>query len=120
MRSRDEVAREMREAAHAAHGIEVTRATRDATIDGVAVHAGDAIALLDGRLVARSADPVGALGDAAGRLDDVGIATLYGGADAADDELERAAARLREVLPGAEVEVRRGGQPHYPFIVQAE
>jgi hypothetical protein len=120
MGARDEVVGGMREAAGASHGIEVTRATRDATIDGIAVRAGDAIALLDGRLVARGADPIEALSDAARRLEDVGIATLYGGADVKDEDVERAASRLREVLPGAEVEVRRGGQPHYPYIVQAE
>jgi hypothetical protein len=120
MRPRDEVAAEMREAANASHGIEVTRATREATIDGVAVGVGDAIALLDGRLVARSADPVEALGEAAARLTDVGIATVYAGGGVSDAEAERAAERLRATLAGAEVEVRRGGQPHYPFIVQAE
>ena len=120
MRPPDEVVGQMREAFGSAHGIEVTRATRDATIDDVAVRAGDAIALLDGRLVARSGDAIDALADAAKRLRDVGIATLYGGADATEDDVARAAARLREALPGAEVEVRRGGHPHYPFIVQLE
>lgn len=120
MAASEDVIAAMREAADAAHGIEVTRATRDATIDGVAVTAGDAIALLDGRLVARDADALGALAQAAGRLEDVGIATLYGGAGVDDAEMERAAERLREALPGVEVEVRRGGQPHYPFIVQLE
>jgi dihydroxyacetone kinase-like predicted kinase len=120
MRPRDEVIDGMREALEAAHGIEVSRATRDANIDGVEVKAGDAMALLDGRLVARGADAIDALADAAGRLEDVGIATLYGGAEASDEDVERAASRLREVLPGVEVEVRRGGQPHYQYIVQAE
>ena len=27
---------------------------------------------------------------------------------------------LRATLKGAEVEVRRGGQPHYPFVVSLE
>jgi len=120
MRRAGDVTREMREAAAATRGIEVTRATRDATIDGIAVRAGDAIALVDGRLAARSADPIDALAEAAARLEDVGIATIYGGAEADDDDVERAAARLRDVLPGAEVEVRHGGQPHYPYIVQFE
>ena len=120
MRPRDEVVAAMREAADAAHGIEVTHATRDATIDGIAVRTGDAIALLDGKLVACGADAVDALAVAAGRLEDVGIATLYSGADADAEDVERAAQRLREILPGAEVEVRRGGQPHYRYIVQAE
>ena len=98
----------------------MTRATRDATIDGLDVRAGDAIALLDGRLVARAGDVLDALAEAARRLDGVGIATLYAGADVSDADAESAAARLRSALAGAEVEVRRGGQSHYPYIVQAE
>jgi hypothetical protein len=120
MRPADEDIERMREAAEEAHGIEVTRATRDATIDGIEVRAGDAIALLDGRLVARGADAVGVLEDAGARLEGIGIATLYVGQGVSDSDAEAAADRLRAKLKGAEVEVRRGGQPHYPFIVQAE
>jgi hypothetical protein len=120
MRPTAENIERMSEAAGEAHGIEVTRATRDATIDGLAVEAGQAIALLDGRLVARGAEPLGVLEEASGRLEGIGIATLYVGAGVSDDDAERAADRLRATLSGAEVEVRRGGQPHYPFIVQAE
>jgi hypothetical protein len=133
-RSRRDVAdvvRDMREAAREAHGIEVTYATRDTTIDDVAVARGDAIGLLDGRLVVRSTEALDALERAARRLlelprsGDGGrfqpeIVALYTGADVSDDQAGAAADRLRQALPGAEVEVRRGGQPHYPFIVQAE
>jgi fatty acid kinase len=120
MRPPSETGERMRAAAAEAHGIEVTRATRDARIDDREVHAGDAIALLDGRLVARAADMLDALVEATGRLDGVEIATLYAGADVSDADAETAAGRLRSALAGAEVEVRRGGQPHYPYIVQAE
>jgi hypothetical protein len=120
MRPASEDLERMREAAAEAHSIEVTRATRDATIDGIAVRAGDAIALLDGRLVARGSDEADVLEDASGRLERIGIATIYVGADVSEADAEAAAERLRAKLKGAEVEVRRGGQPHYPFIVQAE
>ena len=120
MRPVEEDLERMREAAEQAHGIEVTHATRDATIDGIAVRAGEAIALLDGKLVARGADPAGVLEDASARLEGIGIATIYVGTDVSDGDAEAAAERLRKRLKGAEVEVRRGGQPHYPFIVQAE
>lgn len=120
MRPREEVVDAMREALAEAHGIEVTHATRDAAIDGVDVRAGEAIALLDGKLMAHAADAIDVLAEAAAALGSVGIATLYVGADVAEADAERAADRLREALPGAEVEVRRGGQPHYPYIVQAE
>ncbi|MDE3111486.1 MAG: DAK2 domain-containing protein [Chloroflexota bacterium] len=120
MRPADEVGARMREAAEAAHGVEVTHATRDAIIDGRSVRAGDAIALLDGRLVANGGDALDVLAEAVRGLEGVGIATLYTGADVSDADAECAAERLREELAGAEVEVRRGGQPHYPYIVQAE
>src|SRR5207253_2132086 len=110
----------MRRAVEDAHSIEVTRATRDATIDGIAVRSGDAIALLDGRLVARGSDPASVLEDASARLKGIGIATLYVGSGVSEGDAEAAADRLRATLKGAEVEVRHGGQPHYPFIVQAE
>jgi fatty acid kinase len=120
MRPPAEIAGRMRDAAAEAHAIEVTRATRDATVDGLEVRAGDAIALLDGRLVARAGDVLDALAEAARRLDGVGIATLYAGADVSDADAQTAAGRLRSELVGAEVEIRRGGQPHYPYIVQLE
>lgn len=120
MRPAGEVVERMRAAAAEAHGIEVTRATRDATIDGMRVSAGDAIAILDGKLTSRGADELAALEEAARHLRDISIATVYAGADASDRDAEAAAERLRAALPGAEVEVRRGDQPLYPYIVQAE
>src|SRR3989475_11914564 len=52
----DEVARDMAEVAERAHGIEVTRAIRDATVDGERVRQGEALALLDGRVAAHGED----------------------------------------------------------------
>jgi len=120
MRPAAEVLDRMHEAAAAAQGVEVTRATRDATIGDCAVRAGEAIALVDGRVAASGAEMADVLARAVETLDGVGIVTVYAGEGVSDDEAESAAERLREKLPDAEVEVRRGGQPHYPFIVQAE
>src|SRR5207237_4821457 len=68
-----EIADEMAEVAERAHGIEVTRAIRDATIDGERVRRGEAMALLDGRVVAHGDDEVTALCEAARRLSDAEI-----------------------------------------------
>ncbi len=113
-------AEEMREVAERAHGIEVTRAIRAATVDGEAIREGDAIALLDGRLVAHGDDDVVVLVEAAKRLTETEIMTLYSGEDVDPARVEFAAQRLRAGCPRAEVEVKVGGQPHYPFIVTAE
>ena len=113
-------AKEMGEVADRAHGIEVTRAIRDATIDGERLHQGEAMALLDGRVVAHGDDEVTVLCEAAKRLTDAEIFTLYSGADVDDARVQRAAQRLRAACPRVSVEVAHGGQSHYPFIVAAE
>ena len=113
-------AKVMAEVAERAHGIEVTRAVRDATIDGERVRKGEAMALLDGRVVAHGEDEVTVLCDAARRLTDSEIFTLYSGADVDDARVQHAVQRLRAACPRVSVEVAHGGQPHYPFIVAAE
>jgi hypothetical protein len=113
-------AKEMGEVADRAHGIEVTRAIRDATIDGERLRQGEAMALLDGRVVSHGDDEVTVLCEAAKRLTDAEIFTLYSGADVDDARVQHAAQRLRAACPRVSVEVAHGGQSHYPFIVAAE
>lgn len=113
-------ARVMSEVAERAHGIEVTRAIRASRIDDQDVREGEAIALLDGRLVAHADDDVVALVEAARRLTEADVFTLYSGADVDPSRVEYAAQRLRASCPRAAVEVVSGGQRHYPFIVTAE
>ena len=110
----------MRDAAERAHAIEITRAIRDAEVDGQRVSKGQHLALLDGKLVAHADDELTALATAAKSLSETGLFTLYVGAGVDDERRDGAAARLRATFPGAEVEVVDGGQPHYPFIVAAE
>ena len=111
---------EMREVSERAHGIEVTRAIRTSKTDGQDVREGEAIALIDGRLVAHGEDDVMVLVEAAKRLTDTEVFTLYSGADVDASRVEYAASRLRVSCPRASVEVVSGGQAHYPFIVTAE
>ena len=115
-----QVVDEMREVAERAHGIEVTRASRSTKVDGQDVRQGEAIALLDGRVVSHGDDEVTVLVDAAKRLTDAEVLTLYSGADVDASRVQHAAARLRAACPRVEVEVIDGGQPHYAFIVAAE
>ena len=110
----------MTSAASTVRTIEVTTASTDSVADGVAVSAGQAIALLDGRLVAAEGTPMEALSGALRRIGTAGLLTIYGGEDASPALLDAAAASAREALPDAEVEVLAGGQPLYIFVVSAE
>ncbi len=122
--SPEALAQALTNAAASARCVEVTRAVRDATADGVSVTAGDAIAILDGRLVARAEDIDAALlagvSQALESDDMLELATVYLGVDAP----ARSADRVRELLEDAhedlEVEVYTGGQPHYPYLVSLE
>jgi DAK2 domain fusion protein YloV len=112
----------MTEAARSIQSLVVTEAVRDAMIGGRKVRRGQTIALdPDDGLVAADGDrekcvlaAVSAL--AAGfEL----ITLFYGdGADLAEAELM--ARRIGSILPGVEVEVRHGGQPHYRYLISAE
>ncbi|MDA0269481.1 MAG: DAK2 domain-containing protein [Chloroflexi bacterium] len=119
---RAEVAARMTEAMAAVRTVEVSRSVRDATVDGIRVSQGDAIALLDGRLVARAQELEGALLAGLGQAARPGaeIVTVYLGAEAPEDAAVRIAEQIRAAHPGVEVEVVQGGQPHYPYVLGVE
>ena len=97
-------------------------ATADRTSDGIAVREGQALALLDGRLVAAVSSPAEALaaGIAAAKPRQGSLVTLYAGENIGDEELERVTALIRDQFPGVEVEALRGDQPLYAYIASIE
>ena len=116
----EEVIAAMTEAAERAHALEITRATRSVTVDGIAVRESEMIGLLDGKVVAHGDDESIVLGQAAGRLESIGIFTVYVGSGVDADRVAAARAALTREFPEAEIEIVDGGQPHYPFVVAAE
>ncbi|MCC7369685.1 MAG: DAK2 domain-containing protein [Chloroflexi bacterium] len=110
--------------ASAAHvtAIEVTTAERSAEIDGVAVQQGQAIALLDDKLVAAGGSLTEATLGALGQADasDRDIVTVYYGADATMDDAVALTDAIAGAYPHLETEIAEGGQPHYPYILSVE
>jgi dihydroxyacetone kinase-like predicted kinase len=114
-----ELADRMAEAAQSVRTVEVTRAAASRAADGVRVEAGQAIAVVDGRLKAARAtfedalvEGLAAAGAGAGTL-----VTVYVGEGG---EAGLAGDAVRQRFPGAEVEVVAGGQPLYPYIASVE
>ncbi|MDP6822938.1 MAG: DAK2 domain-containing protein [Dehalococcoidia bacterium] len=100
----------------------VTRAVRDAVMSGQEITNGDAMALVDGDLVAMAPDPLSALVEMI-RLStgDAELITIYSGADFNETEADGALDAAREAAgDDAEVELVGGGQPHYDFLVAFE
>ncbi len=102
--------------------IEITRAVRDTSVDGVAVSLGDYIALLDDELVLTATSAEQALQQAVGMagIDAGSILTIYRGADAEPGDAAGIAADLEAATPGLQVDQVYGGQPHYHYLASIE
>jgi dihydroxyacetone kinase-like predicted kinase len=101
---------------------QVTTATRDAVLNGVAVQEGQIIGIHDGRL-SLAGETVAQVVEALLRqmqVENLEIITLYYGADVSEEEAEALAAGVQEEYPEQEFEVVEGGQPHYFYIISAE
>ncbi len=112
----------MREATSKVKTIEITRATRSAQLDGLSIKKKQAIGLLDGELLAAGNNTIDILSKMLTKLDlkKTEIITIYYGADTELIEAEQVSASIREQHPQLQVEVVRGGQPHYNYIVSIE
>ncbi|HJW21734.1 MAG TPA: DAK2 domain-containing protein, partial [Candidatus Limnocylindrales bacterium] len=113
---------QMTAAGRSVQSLSVTAATRDATIGGRPVKAGQWIVLdPDDGLIGCDDDPTAAsLAGIRALTPGFELVTLYYGADADLASTEALARRVREVAPAAEVEVVHGGQPHYRYLISAE
>jgi dihydroxyacetone kinase-like predicted kinase len=104
------------------HTVNVTYAARDSVFDEVEIKAGEYLALLEGSLIANSADfgqVVKSIDDALAPFDPDMI-TVYRGCDASGENAVALSAGLQETFPDAEVTELAGGQPVYSFIISAE
>ena len=112
----------MGEAKSAVRSIEVTRAIRSTKLDGRKIKKKQAMGFLDGNLVAVSNMATGALNEVLAELDldKAEVITIYYGADTKPAEAEQISATVCQQHPQLQVEVVKGGQPHYNFIVSVE
>ncbi|MCK9496757.1 MAG: DAK2 domain-containing protein [Dehalococcoidia bacterium] len=116
------VAEEMRDALSEVRCVEVSTASRDASVDGVAVRGGEAIAFVDGRLHTSMGAHDDALLAALGAVvtEASELVTVYLGAEHVPGAADRVTERIQAAFPQVEVEVIPGGQPHYVYVVAVE
>ncbi|HEY5695003.1 MAG TPA: DAK2 domain-containing protein [Gaiellaceae bacterium] len=115
-----ENAAEMSEAAAAVATGEVTHASRDVSLNGLAIRTGDWLGLADGEPVAGGGDFAEVAFEVAARLlaEPRAVLTLLTGAE--PPPLDGLLERLASAHPELDVEVHEGGQPHYPLLLGAE
>jgi len=102
--------------------IEVTRAVRGTCLNGLEIKKGQFIAMLnDEDLIARADKAVNVVLEALGKAgaEKAEIVTIYYGAESKDVEAQEIGREIRDRYQ-TEVEVVRGGQPHYSYIISLE
>jgi len=112
----------MKKAKSAVKSIEITRAIRSAQLGGLSIKKKQAIGFLDGDLVAVGNNTTDVLNQVLTRLDldEAEVITIYYGADTELAEAEQVGLSIGEQHPQLQVDIVRGGQPHYNYIVSVE
>jgi DAK2 domain fusion protein YloV len=102
--------------------IEVTRSIRATKINGLKIKKKQPIGLLDGELIAVGDTNADVINQLLSRLDmkKAEIVTIYYGADAEAMEAEQINADVTARYPHLQIELIKGGQPHYSYIISVE
>jgi dihydroxyacetone kinase-like predicted kinase len=101
---------------------EITTSTKTITLDGVAATEGQVIGMLDGKLAAAGDAVDAVVVDVlrAGGAAQSDLITIYFGAAIREAQANRLADMLRAQFPRPEIQVVRGGQPLYPYLLGIE
>ena len=101
---------------------EVTIAVQDARFDGIEVHSGDVIGLLNDELTAKGPDSAAVVKTLLAQMGaaDREVITLYYGQSVTAQAADALLAELSGLFPGQEIEIVSGGQPFYHYIISAE
>ncbi|MEE8193912.1 MAG: DAK2 domain-containing protein [Dehalococcoidales bacterium] len=112
----------MTEALSAVRSIEVCRAVRSTKISGLSIKKKQAIGLLDGELVAVGDKTAGVVNDVLVRsdLNKAEVVTIYYGASTKEIAAKEVSNSISKRHPHLQVEVVKGGQPHYDYIISIE
>jgi uncharacterized protein len=102
--------------------IEITRSVRATRINGLKIRRKQPIGLLDDELVAAGDTNLDVVNQVLEKLDldKAEVITIYYGAEAEADEAEQISESITDKYPQLQVEVIKGGQPHYSYIISVE
>ncbi|MGI6064599.1 DAK2 domain-containing protein [Blautia sp.] len=121
-KSAEENAEVMEEAISKVHTGQITYAVRDTRLDDKEIHEGDIMGIGDKGILAvgGNKEKVAEATIAEMMSDEAEVISIYYGADTSEESAEALAASVEELYPDCEVEVNRGGQPIYYYIISVE
>lgn len=101
---------------------QITNAIRDTAIDGVEIHEGDYLGMVDGKIILSEADKYQATLDTLNKMisEDIEIITIIVGEEGTQADAEKLSEAIEGSYPDLEVEIHEGKQPVYPYLLSAE
>lgn len=118
--SPEENAEAMTLAAESIRTVSVTKAVRDAVVNGISVECGEYIGLLEGDLVSTGATLSDCLSAMEDIFSDAEFINLYYGADVDYKTAKETAGIISSLAPDGETELISGGQPLYDYLISLE
>ena len=112
----------MTEALGTVDTMQITYAARNSDFDGHDIHEGDYLALYGSALFGTSKDIKVLLKALAEKVRDEGkeYVTIYYGEDVKEKHAQKAADIFADICPDADINLLRGGQPVYYYLISAE
>lgn len=101
---------------------EVTYAVRNTTIKGMTIEKGDIIGICDGEILVKGKDVTAVTSSLLEKMadDEAELISIYYGQEVAEEDAHALAEILEEDFEDCDIEVNRGGQPLYYYIVSVE
>ena len=102
------------------HTLSVTRAVKDAAIDGLSIKAGEYMGLCDRKIGYTGTDYEIIVLEMLRNFPDASFVTVLYGADVTEENATIIFEKLKAVVPNAECNLLYGGQPLYDFVISVE
>ena len=120
--SNEENTEAMTEALATVDTMQITYAARNSDFDGYDIHEGDYLALFGSALFGTSRDIKALLRSLAEKVRDdcKEYITIYYGVDVSERHAQKTADMFAEICPDADVNLLKGGQPVYYYLISAE
>jgi len=101
---------------------EVTYAVRNTTIKGMTIEKGDIIGICDGEILVKGKDVTAVTSSLLEKMadDEAELISIYYGQEVAEEDAHALAEILEEDFEDCDIEINRGGQPLYYYIVSVE
>lgn len=118
--SAEDNAAAMTEAFGWVHTLSVTRAVKDAAIDGLSIKAGEYMGLCDRKIGYTGTSRKVIVLKMLENFPDASFVTVLYGSDVTEECADSLLVDMKKQLPSAEFSVIRGGQPLYDFVISVE